>query len=415
MGSKPTFDKFHENSYPDLEFSWNPIYNKSMTSHTKLISRLALKRITAAFQVNPIVALTGPRQCGKSTLAKEYAAEHFSPAKTHFFDLENPRDLARLANPMLALEDLTGLIVIDEIQRKPDLFPYLRTLVDLKQRKLHILILGSASRDLIKQSSETLAGRISYLELTPFTLQEVDNLKKLHLQGGFPLSYLSKNQSISYEWRNQYIATFLERDLYEFGFKISAQTMRRFWMMLTHYHGQLLNYSELSRAFGVSDMTVRHYLEILTHTYMIRLLHPWHENISKRQVKAPKLYMRDSGILHALLGIDSENALQTHPKIGASWEGFALEQLIATLNLRSEECFFWSTHGHAELDLLTFQKGKRIGYEIKYADAPQITKSMHIAIEDLALDHLYIITPKGMTYKLHSKITCTTLAQRSEI
>lgn len=380
-----------------------------MSKNISVIDRNSLVNIKMAFKVNPVVALLGPRQCGKSTLAQVYADKFAKKVDIHFFDLENPRDLTRLQNPMLALEELNGLIIIDEIQRLPNLFPYLRSFVDLKKRKIQILILGSASKDLIKQSSESLAGRISYIELRPFLYTEIDNINRLHSRGGFPLSYLAKSEIISSNWRNDYIATFLERDLYEFGFKIAPQTMRRFWMMLTHYHGQILNYSELARSFGISDMTVRHYLEILSQTFMIRLLQPWHENISKRQVKAPKLYFRDSGIYHTLLGLHDTKSLHVHPKIGASWEGFATEQIISTLNLRQEECFFWSTHNISELDLLTFQKGKRIGYEIKYSDTPKVTKSMQIAMDDLKLDHLYIITPKSESFKLHRKITATTL------
>jgi uncharacterized protein len=357
--------------------------------------------------VNPVVALLGPRQCGKSTLAKEYAKSF--KGDVHFFDLEDPRDLTRLGNPVLALEDLAGLVIIDEIQRAPDLFPYLRALIDQQKRKVRFLILGSASRELIRQSSESLAGRISHIELTPFNLKEALNTNKLHLRGGFPLSYLAKNDEISEKWRSAYIATFLERDLFEFGFKIAPQTMRRFWTMLTHYHGQILNYSELARSFGVSDMTVRHYLEILTQTFMIRILLPWHENISKRQVKAPKLYFRDSGIYHALLGIRGKKDLSTNPKLGASWEGFALEQVLSGLQLRNEEVYFWSTHNQAEIDLLTFQNGKRIGYEFKYGDTPSMTASLKIAANDLALDHLYIITPKTKKHKLGQGVTALTL------
>lgn len=369
----------------------------------KNIVRHSLAQITQAFKVNPVVALLGPRQCGKSTLASDYASK--LKGEVHFFDLENPRDQYQLENPILALEDLKGLIVIDEIQRAPNLFPYLRSFVDQRKRQIKLLILGSASRDLIQQSSESLAGRISYIELTPFQLNEVENINKLQLRGGFPLSYLASSEKISLKWRNDYITTFLERDLYEFGFKISPQTMRRFWMMLTHYHGQILNYSELSRSFGVSDMTVRHYLEILTQTFMIRLLQPWHENISKRQVKAPKLFFRDTGIFHTLLGVSNKIDLKNHPKIGASWEGFAMEEIISTLGIRNEECFFWGTHSSAEIDLLTFQNGKRIGYEFKYSDIPTLTTSMKIAFDDLKLDHLYVVVPKTKKMKIGERIT----------
>ncbi len=369
----------------------------------KNITRNSLDQITQSFKVNPVVALLGPRQCGKSTLAGEYASK--IKGEVHFFDLENPRDQYQLENPILALEDLKGLIIIDEIQRAPNLFPYLRTFVDKHKRQIKLLILGSASRDLIQQSSESLAGRISYVELTPFQFNEVKDINKLHIRGGFPLSYLASSEKISFKWRSDYITTFLERDLYEFGFKISPQTMRRFWMMLTHYHGQILNYSELSRSFGVSDMTVRHYLEILTQTFMIRLLQPWHENISKRQVKAPKLFFRDTGIFHTLLGVNDKPSLKIHPKLGASWEGFAMEEIISTFEIRNEECFFWGTHSTAELDLLTFQKGKRIGYEFKYSDIPTVTNSMKIAFDDLKLDHLYVVVPKTKKMKLGDRIT----------
>lgn len=375
----------------------------------KNITRKSLAQINQAFKVNPVVALLGPRQCGKSTLARDYASK--TKGETHFFDLENPRDLYQLENPILALEDLKGLIIIDEIQRVPNLFPYLRALVDKRKRKIKLLILGSASRDLIQQSSESLAGRITYVELTPFQLNEVEDIKKLHIRGGFPLSYLAASEKISFKWRSDYITTFLERDLFEFGFKISPSTMRRFWMMLTHYHGQILNYSELSRSFGVSDMTVRNYLEILTQTFMIRLLQPWHENISKRQVKAPKLFFRDAGIFHTLLGVNDIVGLKSHPKIGASWEGFAMEEIISTLEMRNEECFFWGTHNNAELDLLTFQSGKRVGYEFKYSDIPIVTASMKIAFDDLKLDHLFVVVPKTKKMKLGEGITGISLGE----
>jgi predicted AAA+ superfamily ATPase len=377
-----------------------------MKTH-EYIRRSALEEIKKAFEVNPVAALLGPRQCGKSTLAENYAKT--TKNDVHFFDLEDPRDLGQLENPLLALDDLTGLIIIDEIQRVPELFPYLRTLVDKRKRQLRILILGSASRELIQQSSESLAGRISYIELTPFQFKEVQDLRKLHLRGGFPLSYLAAGEKNSARWRRDYIATFLERDLYEFGFKIAPQTMRRFWMMLTHYHGQTLNYSELARSFGVSDMTVRSYIEILTQTFMIRLLQPWHENISKRQVKAPKLYFRDSGIYHTLLGVNDGQDLRVHPKLGASWEGFALEEILSTLAIRNEESFFWSTHNQTEIDLLTFQGGKRIGYEFKYGDVPSLTPSMNIAAEDLKLDHLYVVAPKAKKHKLSRDVTALSL------
>jgi predicted AAA+ superfamily ATPase len=377
-----------------------------MDFHTP-VTRNALSEIRLGFAANPVVALLGPRQCGKSTLAREYAKK--TQKETHFFDLEDPRDLEALKNPLLTLDQLDGLIVIDEIQRAPNLFPYLRTLVDKKKRKIKLLILGSASHELLKQSSESLAGRLSTVELTPLLLSEVNDQERLHRRGGFPLSFLAKSEKISSRWRQEYVSTFLERDLYEFGFRIAPATLRRFWMMLTHYHGQILNYAELARSFGISDMTARHYIEILTQTFMVRLLPPWYENISKRQVKAPKLYLRDSGILHSLLDIESVEDLRTHPKLGASWEGFALEQVIAKMGIRSQDAYFWSTHSHAEIDLLTFQGSKRIGYEFKYSDTPKITASMQIAMEDLKLDRLVIVTPQGRSHKLSAKISSASL------
>lgn len=373
-----------------------------------LVKRHALKQIEQAFKVNPVVGLLGPRQCGKSTLAREYIKAQ-KIKKVHLFDLEDPRDEDVLQNPVLALEDLSGLIVIDEIQRLPNLYPYIRSLVDKKNRKIKILLLGSASRDLVQKSSESLAGRISYVELSPFDITEVEKSEQLHIRGGFPLSYLAKSQKISHEWRKEYIAAYLERDLNAFGFKIAPSTMRRFWMMLSHYHGQVLNFSEIGKSFGISDMTVRRYLEILSETFMIRLLQPWHENISKRQVKAPKLYFRDSGIFHTFLGAETASDLLTHPKLGASWEGFALEQVLNSLEVKSEDSFFWSTHNESELDLMIFQNGKRIGYEFKYTDQPKINKTTSILMKDLRLDHLYFVSPKARQTEIDRNITAIKL------
>ncbi len=368
------------------------------------IERRAVARIEAAFRVNPIVGLLGPRQSGKSTLARLFG-ESVHKGSVWYFDLEDPKTLARLEEPDLALGELDGLIVIDEIQKRPRLFEYLRVLVDRKQRKLRVLVLGSASRDLIRQSSESLAGRISYVELPPFGADEVAPLERLHIRGGFPLSFLATSEAKSYAWREAYIATFLERDLFDFGYRVAPATIRRFWMMLAHYHGQVLNFSELARSFGVSDMTARKYVEILAETFMIRVLSPWHENLSKRQVKAPKLYFRDSGVLHALLGIEDRRALITHPKLGASWEGFALEQVLRMKGHRAEECYFWSTHNQSDLDLLVFEHGRRIGYEFKFRDVPRVTPSMRIVVDDLRLDHLFVVTPKAQPYPIAEKIS----------
>jgi len=365
-----------------------------------------LKTIELHFRVHSACAILGPRQVGKTTLAKMFLQQD-SPENFHFFDLENPLDLARLENPMLTLSKLTDkLIIIDEIQRAPELFPVIRVLVDDKQKKQKYLILGSASRDLIRQSSESLAGRIGYLELMPFSLDEVDHDSEiLWLRGGFPLSYLAKSEEDSFLWRQSYITTFLERDIPNLGFQIPPQQMRRFWLMLVHYHGQIFNAHELGKSLGISDHNVRKYLDILAGTFMIRILLPWYENLEKRQIKSPKIYFRDSGILHALIGIRNQAEMDTYPKMGSFWEGFALEEIIRQTGATSEECYFWGTQSHAELDLLILKNGKRIGYEFKYSDAPKITPSMRIACEDLKLDHLYVIYPGSMTFSLSEKIT----------
>jgi predicted AAA+ superfamily ATPase len=333
-----------------------------------------------------------------------YIAGH-EKQKVHFFDLENPLDLARLEQPMLTLSKLTDcLIIIDEIQRLPDLFPILRVLID-EAKNRQFLILGSASRELIRQSSETLAGRIAYLELMPFNLDEVDNSSRLFLRGGFPKAYLAQNEEDSMLWRNSYISTFLERDIPNLGFQIPPVQMRRFWLMLAHYHGAILNVSELSKSMGITDHMVRKYLDILAGTFMMRILTPWHENLSKRQVKLPKIYFRDSGILHALLGIQNEAELDVYPKLGAFWEGFAIEEVIRQLQVESESCYFWGTPAGPKLDLLIMKNGKRLGFECKYTDRPSVTRSMKIALEDLKLNHLYIISPGDHSFPLADKMT----------
>ena len=352
-----------------------------------------------------VTAILGPRQSGKTTLAQEFAADHY-------FDLENPRDAAMLAEPQLALESLSGLIVIDEIQRQPDLFALLRYLVDRKKDQKY-LILGSASRNLIRQSSESLAGRIAYHELGGFRLDDVgtDHWRKLWLRGGLPLSFTAKTDKQSRRWKEEYITTFLERDIPQLGISIPAATLRRFWIMLCHYHGQILNHSELARSFGISDMTVRRYLEILEGTFMIRLLHPWHVNIGKRLVKRPKLYIRDSGILHTLLSIHLERELASHNKLGASWEGFALETAARAIGKRNEELAFWATHSGAEVDLFWREHGKNWAIEIKYRDAPRITPSMSNALKDLHLSHLWILYPGDRTYSLGTGISTLPLTE----
>lgn len=372
----------------------------------------ALQRIKNAFQINPIVAILGPRQCGKTTLAKAYRQELSSNhPPENYFDLERPSDLARLShNPELTFSPLKGLIIIDEIQRLPELFPVLRVLIDNQSNSQQYLILGSASRELSRQTAESLAGRISYLELTPFSYQEAKNLDQLWNRGGFPRSYLAKNDDISMRWREDYARTFLEQDIPNLGLKIPAENLRRFWQMLTHYHGNILNLSDLGNSLQLSHNTIRHYVDILTGTFMIRQLHPWFENIGKRQVKSPKIYFRDTGIFHTLLGVQSLTELWLHPKLGASWEGFALESIIRASHAETGECFFWATHGEAELDLLIVKKGKRLGFEIKYSEAPKLTRSMHTAIEILKLDQLTVVYPGQPTFPLSEAVTAKGLA-----
>ncbi|MEK7254528.1 MAG: ATP-binding protein [Bacteroidota bacterium] len=355
--------------------------------------------------VFPVTAILGPRQVGKTTLSKSFEPDHV-------FDLENPRDMAVLENPQLALEKLEGLIVIDEVQRKPELFPLLRYLVDNRPRQRY-LILGSASSSLKQQSGESLAGRIGYHYLTGLNLSETgqENMDTLWLRGGFPRSYLAQNDEQSMLWRTNFISTFLERDLAALGMNIPSSVMYRFWLMLSHFHGQTLNYSELGRSFGVSDKTVKTYLSLLEDTFMVRLLMPWHANLSKRLVKSPKIYLRDAGIFHALQQIRTMNELRTNPKAGASWEGFALEEVVAFLSKRDSEVFFYGSHAGVELDLFWQDKGKNIGAEFKYLDAPKLTKSMHQSLSDLSLDHLWVVYPGDKSYPLSAQVTALPLQE----
>lgn len=356
----------------------------------------------------PVTAILGPRQCGKSTLAKALAPDHA-------FDLENPRDLAKLQNPMLALESLQGSVMIDEIQRKPDLFPLLRYLCDQDPDR-RFLVLGSASRDLIRQSSESLAGRIAYQQLGGFRIDDVGDPRRLWLRGGFPRAYLAANDKMADVWKQQYVTTYLEQDIPQLGIQIPSQTLRRFWTMLAHYHGQTLNFSELATSFGISDKTVRHYVEILEGTFMVRLLQPWLPNLGKRLVKSPKLYLRDSGIFHALMRQVTEEDVVSNPKLGASWEGFALEQCIQALDLSAGEAHFWKPHdGSAELDLFYLRHGRPCGIEFKFADAPAITKSMRKAVELLGLDRLWVVYPGSTSYDLEEKIRVVSLAEVPKI
>ena len=373
-----------------------------------------LQRIADQFQVAKVVALLGPRQSGKTTLARQFASGGGEPfdATLNYFDLEDPAHLERLATPKLALEKLQGLVVIDEIQYRPNLFPILRVLIDREKNPARFLILGSASRDLIRQGAETLAGRIAFVEVTPFSLAETgsDVTDVLWLRGGFPLSFLAASDEASWNWREAYLKTFLERDIPALGLQIPAPTLRRFWMMLAHYHGQQFNASELGKSLGAADTTVSRYLDILTGTFMVRRLTPWFENIKKRQIKTPKVFFRDSGILHRLLGIPGLSAMVTHPKLGASWEGFALEQIIRASGVSEEEAYYWGVHNQAELDLLLFRKGQRLGFEVKYTDAPKVTSSQRMALETLRLDSLTLVCPGDTNYPLDDQIRVQGLA-----
>ena len=360
-----------------------------------------LKRLSTAVQRSPVTALLGPRQVGKTTLAHMFGRGQ----KAAYFDLESQPDIQRLQNPELVLGSLQGIVLLDEIQRMPELFNVLRVLVDRQDVQARFLILGSASPDIVKNVSETLAGRVEFIELSGFDLQETDadSVDKLWLRGGFPRSFLAKSDEDSMAWREGFITTFLERDIPQLGITIPPLAMRRFWTMLAHYHGQTWNASELARSMGLTDKTVRSYLDVLTGTFVVRQLQPWYENIGKRQVKAPKIYLRDSGILHGLLNLPDFHSLWGHPRVGASWEGFALEQILQ--NIRPPQAFFWATHTGAELDLFLFYRGRRYGVEFKFSEAPKITKSMRIALDDLNLDHLWIIYPGQDSYPVDDKIS----------
>jgi predicted AAA+ superfamily ATPase len=351
-------------------------------------------RLERALRASPVVALIGPRQCGKTTLARGLAETR----RSTYFDLEDPLDLERLAQPKLAIGQQDGLVVFDEVQRRPDLFPILRVLADQGRRGRRFLILGSASPELLRQGSETLAGRIAFVEMAGFDLGEVGAAaqRRLWWRGGFPRSFLARSDAVSNQWRRDFIRTFLERDMLQLGIRVPAPVLRRLWMMLAHYHGQVWNASEIARSLGEAHTTVKRHLDALTGALVVRQLQPWYENLGKRQVKAPKVYVRDSGLLHALLGADSAALLHAHPKVGASWEGFVIEELIELAGARN--AFYWRTQAGAELDLLLFVHGQRIGVEVKYADAPAMTRSMHACIESLKLDRLYVAYPGAETY-----------------
>jgi predicted AAA+ superfamily ATPase len=370
-----------------------------------------LTAVTDLLSWNPVVAVLGARQVGKTTLAQEIVRRREEPSAV--FDLESADDLAALAEPLLALRGLKGLVVLDEIQRRPDLFPVLRVLADRPGPPARFLILGSASPDLLRQSSESLAGRIAYHELPPLSLDEVggEALLKLWFRGGFPRSFLAESDARSSQWRKNFVRTFLERDIPALGLRIPAATLERFWSMLAHVHGDLWNGSELGRALGVTAQTVRHYLEVLTSTFLIRTLQPWHENLAKRQVKAPKIYFRDSGLLHTLLRIGSSAALVRHPKVGASWEGFAIEAVAARLGVDLDRCYFWRAHTGAELDLLVIAGDRRLGFEFKRTSAPTVRRSVHSALADLGLERVDIVHAGERTFPLRERVRALALSR----
>ena len=373
-----------------------------------MIDRTALTTsVREALARSPAVALVGPRQVGKTTLARSFLAGD-SP---QWFDLEDPQVEAQLAEPMVALRDLQGLIVIDEIQHAPDLFKVLRVLIDRPGTPARFLLLGSASPALLRQSSESLAGRLEVIEIGGFTLDETgaNEASALWLRGGFPRSYTAASDAGSAVWRREFVRTTVERDLPQLGVNVAAPALFRFWAMLAHYHGQVWNAAEPARSLGVNESTVRRYLDLLTQAYLIRQLQPWFANLGKRQVKAPKVYFRDSGLLHSLLGIGDAPALARHPKSGASWEGFALDQMLRIAE--PDEAYFWATHAGAELDLLMIKSGRRVGVEFKRGDAPRLTPSMRIALNDLQLDALYVVYPGDRRYRLAERVEAVPLAR----
>jgi len=367
--------------------------------------------ILRGLEQSPGVALLGPRQCGKTTLAREIAGQQGAK----IFDLENPEDSAALENPMLALGSQRGLVVIDEVQRKPELFPVLRVLMDRPESPAKFLLLGSASPFLVKGVTESLAGRVAFIDLEGFSLNEVgqDLQNTLWDRGGFPRAFLAFNEAASYQWRRDFIRTFVEKDFSALGLGSTPSSLGRLWQMAAHYHGQSLNASEIGRSMGESYKTIQRHLEMLEGAFMIRLLRPWFENMGKRLVRSPKIYIRDSGLLHALLGIERYDLLLGHPKLGASWEGFALEQVL--MRFSYADSWYWATQGGAELDLMLICGGKRWGFEFKCTDAPATTKSMHIAIDTLGLEHLWVIYPGEKSYPLTELITALPLKKLDDV
>ncbi len=373
-----------------------------------------LDTLRAALGRRPVVVLTGPRQCGKTTLARQL----LDPAASTYFDLEDPRTRALFEEPMTVLEPLQGLVVIDEVQRAPDLFPLLRVLADRRPLPARFFILGSASGALLRQSSESLAGRVEHVRMGGFALDETgaETAEALWRRGGFPDALLATDEETSVHWRRNFIDTILERDLPQWGVRVSSTALRRFWTMVAHYHGQVWNNADPARALGVSEPTVRSYLDLLTDALVLRQLQPWHANLRKRQVKSPKVYVRDTGLLHELLGIEDHSALLHHPKLGASWEGFAIEQVLATE--AHTEAAFWATHQGAELDLLLRRQGKLFGVECKRVDAPRMTPSIQIALEDLGLEQIAVVYPGPKRYAIADRVEAvpvTDLAQPGQL
>jgi uncharacterized protein len=371
-----------------------------MTNQDFLQRDAALDKIKQALTRSRAVALIGPRQCGKTTLCRQILPE----SSINYFDLEDPASLSRLDEPMTALSPLQGLVVIDEIQNRPDLFPVLRVLIDRSNNTGQYLILGSAAMNLLRQASQSLAGRLEVIELSGFSLQEVGAklLDKHWRRGGFPRSYIADSEAGSFKWRQDFVRSYLERELPQLDLRVSARTLQRLWTMLAHYHGQIRNMAELGRALSTSEKTSGHYIDLLEDLFMIRQLQPWHANLKKRQVKAPKIYLRDSGLLHYLMNIKTEKDLLEHPRCGASWEGYVIEEVLKILPV--DDAYFWATHGGAELDLLLFHNGRKYGVECKRVDAPRITPSITAALEDLELEKLTIIYPGSKAYALNEKV-----------
>jgi predicted AAA+ superfamily ATPase len=385
---------------PSLKFEAETFRFQAM----KIPRTAHVRRLEQLIREQPVVALLGARQVGKTTLARVVIRRRAGPSV--LFDLEDPRDLAQLEEPTLALAGLRGLVVLDEIQQRPDLFSVLRVLSDRPRRSARFLVLGSASPDLLRQGSETLAGRIAFHDLGGFDVEEVgvERLDRLWFRGGFPRSYLARSHRQSNDWRRDFIRTFLERDLPRLGVGLPAAVLERFWTMLAHYHGQVWNSSEFARSFGVSHTTVRKYLDVLAAAFVVIEIRPWAENVGKRIVKSPRVYVADTGILHTLLGLTTPPDVLRHPKLGASWEGFMVSQVIRVLRARPEECFFWATHAGAELDLLIVRGRQRVGFEFKRTDAPRFTPSMRSALETLRLDRLEVVHAGSSTFSLGARV-----------